>query len=132
MSTVHALLKLALVLLMAVWAEAWTPANQAARRYPRKMTMAHRPTLGCSRRAAAHLFGAAAVASTLGSPIIAAAAAAELPADWASAVDPGSGNTFYYNKKTNESSWDPPAAGKESANAMRGSNRDVGACKSGE
>lgn len=102
--------------------------------------MVHQPPSGCSRRAAMRVLGMGAAAY----PTI-AGAAPDLPADWASAVDPSSGNTFYYNKKTNESSWDPPTttttatAGRAQTvlsepdkNAMRASNKDVGACKSGE
>ena len=33
-----------------------------------------------------------------------------LPPDWKKKIDPDSGNTFYYNRKTKETTWDFPAA----------------------
>ena len=34
--------------------------------------------------------------------------AVELPENWAEAVDPETGDTYYFNIETNETSWDPP------------------------
>jgi len=31
-----------------------------------------------------------------------------LPVGWAAAVDPGSGQTYYYNEQTGQSQWEPP------------------------
>lgn len=36
--------------------------------------------------------------------------AATLPAGWESAPDPASGKTYYFNRSTGQTSWDPPAA----------------------
>ena len=32
-----------------------------------------------------------------------------IPSNWASAVDPNSGNTYYYNKETHETRWTKPS-----------------------
>ena len=35
---------------------------------------------------------------------------APLPPDWEATTDPSSGNTYYYNTKTNAVSWERPRA----------------------
>ena len=38
-----------------------------------------------------------------------------LPPDWEATTDPSSGNTYYYNTKTNAVSWERPRGGAYSA-----------------
>ena len=42
-------------------------------------------------------------------PAFAAPAPAKKKSDWVAVLDESSGNTYYFNEKTNESSWDKPA-----------------------
>jgi hypothetical protein len=50
-------------------------------------------------------------------PVSAAAGGSALPPDWTEQVDPSSGETYYFNQASGESTWDRPAKAKAAAPA---------------
>jgi hypothetical protein len=55
----------------------------------------------------------------------------QLPPDWTTAVDPDSGDKYYFNTRTNETSWDPPPVepppiGRSSMRDSTGTTYNVG------
>ena len=50
-------------------------------------------------------------------PMGAAAGGSALPPDWTEQVDPSSGETYYFNQASGESTWDRPAQAKAAAPA---------------
>ena len=54
-----------------------------------------------------------------------------LPPDWEATTDPSSGNTYYYNTKTNAVSWERPRGGAVTLGGSAEALGASGACCSG-